>query len=109
MVNGKESSKFTDELLFAKIFQTFRMAIQPTKFIITFSALAIISLTGWLMDFTKTVSVARNSDGETTLTELQFYMTDPAQVNSFIENYKQTTQGDGVFSTLWHFGSKPIP
>ena len=106
MVNGKESSKFTDELLFAKIFQTFRMAIQPTKFIITFSALAIISLTGWLMDFTKTVTVARNSNGETTLTELQFYMTDPAQVNSFIENYKQTTQGDGVFSTLWHFGSE---
>jgi len=105
MVSGKESSKFTDELLFTKIFQAFRMAIQPTKFIITFSALAIISLAGRLMDFTKTVTVARNSDGETVLTELQFYMTDPAKVNTFIENYKQST-GDGVFFTLWHFGSE---
>jgi len=106
MVSGKETSKFTDELLFPKIFQTFRMAIQPTKFIITFSALAIISLSGWLMDFSKTVCVAHNSAGETLSTELQIYMMDPTQVNFFIENYKGQQQGEGVFSTLWHFGSQ---
>ncbi len=106
MVSGKEPSKFIDELLFPKIFQTFRMAIQPTKFIITFSALVIISLAGWLMDLSKTVCVARNSNGETILTELQFYMTDSKQVKSFIEDYKGQHQGEGVFFTLWHFGSE---
>lgn len=105
MVSGKETSIFTDKLLFTKIFQTFRMAIQPTKFIITFSALAIISLSGWLMDFSKTVCVARNNDGETISTELQIYMMNPAQVDFFTENYKEQ-QGEGVFSTLWHFGSQ---
>ena len=67
MVDGKESSKFADELLFTKIFQSFRMAIQPTKFIITFSALAMISLAGWLMDLSKTGIVARNDKGITEL------------------------------------------
>ncbi len=106
MVSGKETSKFTDELLFPKIFQAFRMAIQPTKFIITFSALAIISLSGWLMDFSKTVCIAENSAGETVTTELQIYMMNPEQVDTFIENYKETSRGEGVFFTLWHFGSQ---
>jgi hypothetical protein len=105
MVSGKETPIFTDKLLFTKIFQTFRMAIQPTKFIITFSALAVVSLSGWLMDFSKTVCVARNNDGETISTELQIYMMNPAQVDFFTENYKEQ-QGEGVFSTLWHFGSQ---
>jgi hypothetical protein len=106
MVIGKDTSKFTEELLFPKIFQTFRMAIQPTKFIITFSALAIISLAGWLMDFSKTVCVEHNSAGETVTTELQIYMTNPTQVDTFIESYKETSKGQGVFFTLWHFGSQ---
>jgi hypothetical protein len=105
MVNGNEYSKFTDELLFPKIFQAFRMSIQPTKFIITFTALAVISLAGWLMDFSKTVSVARDGNGEIILTELQSYMINPSQVKTFIENYEQGP-GNGVFFTLWHFGSE---
>jgi hypothetical protein len=106
MVGGKESSKFIDELLFTKIFQSFRMAIQPTKFIITFCALAIISLAGWLMDLTKTVTVEHDANGETIQTELQLYMTDPAKVNSFIETTKSAGPGQGVFYTLWHFGTE---
>ncbi|MBN2181546.1 MAG: hypothetical protein JW715_06505 [Sedimentisphaerales bacterium] len=101
MVSGRESSKFTDELLFPKIFLAFRMAVQPTKFIIIFSALVLISLSGWLMDFTRTVTVDRSNS----VTELQSYMINPAQVESFIENYKEES-GDGVFFTLWHFGSE---
>ena len=101
MVSGNEYSKFTDKLLFPKIFQAFRMSIQPTKFIIIFTALAIISLAGWLMDFSKTVTVAGNGE-----TELDRYMTDPTQVGTFIENYKNQGQGEGVFFTLWHFGSE---
>jgi hypothetical protein len=105
MVSGNEYSKFTDKLLFPKIFQAFRMSIQPTKFIIIFSALAIISLAGWLMDFGKTVTVDRYDNGQTMQTELDRYMKDPTQVETFIENYKTQGQGDGVFFTLWHFGS----
>jgi len=105
MVSGNEYSKLTDEPLFPKIFQTFRMSIQPTKFIISFAALAVISLAGWLMDYSKTVRIARNSNGETMLTELQSYMINPTQIKSFIEDYNQGP-GDGVFFTLWHFGSE---
>ncbi len=51
MVNEKESPQLISNLLFPKIFQTFRMAIQPSKLIIAFSAVAVICLAGWIMDF----------------------------------------------------------
>jgi hypothetical protein len=103
MVNGKESSQLLDALLFTKIFQSFRMAIQPTKLIITFLAIAIICLVGWIMDFSKTVVATPGTQKR--LTELNIYVTNPKQVESYIEGLKQENQGVGVFSTLWHFGS----
>jgi len=51
MVNEKEPPQLISNLLFPKIFQTFRMAIQPSKLIIAFSAVAVICLAGWIMDF----------------------------------------------------------
>jgi len=98
MVSEKESSQLFDSLLFPKIFQTFRMAIQPTKLIIAFMAVATICLAGWIMDLSRTVE-----QGE--VIELQKYMTDPDQVKSYIDNLGQTGGRTGVFSTLWHFGS----
>ncbi len=73
MVDEKESSPATarsaetstifDNLLFPKIFQTFRIAIQPSKLIIAFLAVAMICLAGWIMDL---VAVAASgSQGET--------------------------------------------
>ncbi len=103
MVNGKESSQLFDDLLFPKIFQSFRMAIQPTKLIIAFIALAIICLAGWIMDFSKTVVATPGI--QTRITELNIYMTNPEQMESYIEGLKQKGQGVGVFSTLWHFES----
>ena len=103
MVSEKESFQLFDNLLFPKIFQTFRMAIQPTKLIIVFSALAVICLAGWIMDFSKTVVTAPAAQGKTT--ELQIYLTEPKQVQSFIETYKEKTEGVGVFSTLWRFAA----
>src|SRR4030042_2129815 len=50
MVTEKESSNFLKNLLFLKVFQTFRMAIQPSKLIIAFLAMAVIYVTGWIMD-----------------------------------------------------------
>jgi len=103
MVSEKESSKVFDDLLFPKIFKTFRMAIQPTKLIIAFLALAIICLAGWIMDFSETVIATEGTQGK--ITELDIYMTNPAQVDSYIEGFKGKSQGTGVFSTLWRFSA----
>ena len=101
MVSKKESSKVFDELLFPKIFQTFRMAIQPTKLIIAFLALAIICLAGWIMDFSKTV-VGKGDR----VTELDIYITNPGELQQFIkENKEFMDERRGVFSTLWRFAA----
>jgi len=50
MVNEKESSNLLNSLLFPKVFQTFRMAIQPSKLMIAFLAVTVIYLAGCLMD-----------------------------------------------------------
>ena len=104
MVSGKESSQLFDDLIFPKLFQTFRMSIQPTKLIITIVALAVICLAGWIMDFSKTVVATKGPTS--TLTELDIYMTDSSKLTSYIEGFKGKGQGVGVFSTLWHFAAK---
>ena len=108
MVSGKESAQLLDDLVFPKIFQTFRMSIQPTKLIITSVALAIICLAGWIMDFSKTVAVVRDEQGRIDNTELQVYMTgaDREEVESGIEKIRENDQRSGVFSTMWHFSAK---
>jgi hypothetical protein len=102
MDTEKESSQLIERLLFPNIFQTFRMAIQPSKLIIAFLALAVICLAGWLMDFSKTVI----TDGRGETTELQVYMEsvqEPDMLTKFREKYKKTGGRRGVFSTLWQF------
>jgi len=79
------------------------MAIQPSKLIIAFLALAIICLAGWIMDLSKTVVATPNTQGQET--ELQIYMTNPNRLKPYIENYKEKGEYKGVFSTLWHFTS----
>lgn len=99
MVSENNSSTIFEGLLFPKIFRTFRMAIQPTKLIIIFSALIIIGLAGWIMDLSKTV-VCRG-DGTT---ELDIYITNTGGLQQFIEKNKEfMDRRRGVFSTLWHF------
>lgn len=104
MGNEKESPRFLDNLLFPKIFQTFRMAIQLSKLAIAFAALVIICLAGWIMDFSKTVVTVPKTGGE--ITELQVYIINPGKLKSFIEIYKENGEHRGVFSTLWRFGSE---
>ncbi len=102
MVDGKDTSYIFDHLLFVRIFQTFRMAIQPTKLIIILIAMGVICLAGWLMDLNKTV-VARG-DG---LSELQVYMLNPQGLQQFIETNEQfKDERQGVFTTLWHVGAE---
>ena len=103
MDNERQYSEILEGLLFPKIFRAFRMAIQPSKLIIGFSAIAVVCLAGWIMDFGRTVVTTAGPQGE--ITELQVYMADPDQLESYIENYKEIGQGKGVFSTLWHFAA----
>jgi len=80
------------------------MAIQPSKLIIAFLAVAIICLAGWIMDFSKTVVSTKGPTS--TLTELDIYMTDSKQLTPYIEGFNGKGQGVGVFSTMWHFAAK---
>ncbi len=105
MVSENISAKILEGLLFPKIFRTFRMAIQPTKLIIIFSALIIICLAGWIMDRSETVVVIRNTKGEIIETELQTYMNNPSQMKAYMETYRGKSRGAGVFFTLWHFAA----
>ena len=99
----EKSYKIFNNLLFPKIFRTFRTAIQPTKLIIALMAVAVICLVGWIMDFSKTVAVTPGTQGE--ITELQIYMAHPDQVQSYIEVHKGNIEHKGVFSTLWDFST----
>ena len=101
MGGEKETPEIFGDSLLPKIFQTFRMAIQPGKLIIALSALAVITLAGWIMDFSRTVVATPGTQGE--VTELQIYMTNPDHVQSYIEAQKQTSDSAGVFSTLLGF------
>jgi len=113
MVSSKESTQLFGDLLFPKIFQTFRMSIQPTKLIITSVALAVICLAGWIMDFSKSVVATKGTkivvttrDTQDKFTELDIYITDSSQLSSYIAGFKEKSQGVGVFSTMWHFSGK---
>ena len=103
MISESNSSIVFEGLLFPKIFRTFRMAIQPTKLIIIFSALIIICLAGWIMDRSETVACKRNAKGKIIETELQIYMDNQSQIKEYIETNRVESRGTGVFSTLWHF------
>jgi hypothetical protein len=107
MVASKESSQLFDDFIFPKIFQTFRMSIQPTKLIITSVALAVICFAGWIMDFSRTAAFGYDSDGEVT-TELDIYTSDidHNEIVSAIEKLRQDGQRTGIFSTMWHFAAK---
>jgi len=105
MVSGTDSTGLFDGLLFPKIFKTFRMAIQPTKLIIAFLAVAVICLAGRIMDFSGTVV----ADEDGVVTELSRYVNNAenrdAAVEAHINKFKDSGTRVGVFSTLWHFGS----
>ncbi|MFQ6035149.1 MAG: hypothetical protein ACE5NM_04780 [Sedimentisphaerales bacterium] len=103
MANEKESAQWFDSLLFPKVFQTFRIAIQPSKLIIAFLAVAVICVAGWLMDFNKTVVTTPDTQGQET--ELHIYVTTPDQLESYVKDAKEDGERIGVFSTLWRFAA----
>lgn len=104
MGNDKESSQLLESFLFPRIFQTFRIAIQPSKLTIALLALAILCLAGWIMDLGKTVVATRGIEGQET--ELHVYMADPDQLESYIEGAVDNSNNTGVFYTLWCFAAE---
>ncbi|MBN2590569.1 MAG: hypothetical protein JXA96_11965 [Sedimentisphaerales bacterium] len=103
MAGGNLVSIVFDELLFLKIFGAFRMAIQPTKLIITSSALAMICLTGWAMDFSQSVAVTRDRNNKIVLSELQVYIDNFTHkgVRAEIDIFREHSDRSGVFKILW--------
>lgn len=58
MTNEKETTQWYENFLFPKVFQTFRIAIQPSKLVIAFLAVAVICVAGQIMDLIYTASSA---------------------------------------------------
>jgi hypothetical protein len=101
MREDKEPMLPLGSFLFPRIFQAFRIAIQPTKLLLAFLALAAICLTGRLMDLNRTVVVAPSG-----MTELDEYVSATPEVGEHIRLFGNTGERTGVFTTLWHFGAR---
>ena len=66
MGNEKKPARMFENILFVKIFRTFRIAIHPGKLMIAFSAVVIIYLAGLVMDINKTVIATPDIDNQQT-------------------------------------------
>jgi len=103
MVDEKERILPLDSFLFPRICQAFRMSIQPSKLILAFGALAVICLTGWLMDsISRTVVV---TDGAT---ELDVYRIGDSMHLDYVRPPATVTTRTGVFATLWNFNTRHL-
>lgn len=92
-----------DSFLFPRIFQAFRMSIQPSKLILAFAALAVICLTGWLMDSINPTVVTSGG-----MTELDAYRIGvPRQDDRVLPPAAMETR-TGVFRTLWNFDTRHL-
>lgn len=106
MASEKKPQLLSDNFMFPKLFQAFRMAVQPGKLIVALMGLTVICLAGYVMDFSGTVVVS--SAGQKTISELDVYMDSPSPGQAVSEfRQKHLTKGSrtGVFATLWDFGS----
>ncbi len=106
MLGEKESSDPFESLLnalaFPRIFQAYRMAVQPSKLVIALMAIAIISVTAWIMDFTTSVAVTRDDCGRIVSSELEVYISSQSGVSEYAE---AADEDAGFFRVLWHCGS----
>jgi len=103
MVDAKERTLPLDSFLFPGIFQAFRMSIQPSKLVLAFAALAVICLTGWLMDTINPTVVTSGG-----VTELDTYRIGvPRQDDRILPPAAKGTR-TGVFRTLWNFDTRHL-
>lgn len=136
MVHTKEPVLPLGNFLFPRIFQAFQIAIRPSNLAIAFVALALVCLTGWIMDWSRTVVVdpafagaaphdtapeaaapaASGPAPETRrargVTELDLYLLQDATLTkNFIESRRgfiasKEAARTGVFTALWRCGDK---
>lgn len=104
MADEQQYRQVYKNLLFPEIFKTFSIAIQPAKIIVAFLAVTLICLAGWIMDFSATVVTTPDTGGK--VTELQVYLTNPDQLQSYIDRYAGETEPAGVFATIWNFAGE---
>ncbi|MBC8481802.1 MAG: hypothetical protein H8D47_03970, partial [Planctomycetes bacterium] len=109
MNENTNKSQFPQGLPFTQIFKTFRLSIQPSKLFLSLFAIALICLTGWLMDLSKTVIVTnqnnnyKNQTKQQNITELDIYLSNPQNFESKISGIKENSNSQGLFKTLWRF------
>lgn len=119
MVHEKPAPPF-GSFLFPRIFQAFRMAMQPSKLAVAFAAVTILCLTGWIMDLSPTVitvasysaPVAQKASTGPALhtienaTELDLYvMYGASSFRNFVESREGLGHRTGVFNTFRRFGT----
>jgi len=105
MGNDSETPHIFKDVLCLKIFQSFRMAIQPSKLCIAFMAVAAMCLAGWIMDFGNSVVAVKNPQGQITETELKNFLADPQHFETYFKRVGENADHTGVFSTLWRFST----
>lgn len=107
MVGNNQPLQLFDELMFPKIFQAFRMAVQPGKLAIALLGVAVIFLLGYTMDSSNSVIVGIEADyGITELDVYMGYAGSDKTVPEFRLKYEEKGLRAGVFSILWRFGSE---
>ncbi|PKL49414.1 MAG: hypothetical protein CVV39_02830 [Planctomycetes bacterium HGW-Planctomycetes-1] len=114
MTEQKDLSQCCGNLLFPHVFKLFRIAIQPGRILTAFSALVIIFIAGWLMDFSKTVITSGKltqrqlrtstlTGSVTWPTELHCFVNNPERMDNFIKIYKDKGEKQGVFKVWSNF------
>ncbi len=101
MANENQCPELFENLLFTKVFRTFRIAIQPTKLLIALLALAVVCLAGRLMDFGEQVVVTEQGN----VSELSVYLEKTSDLPGYIRTHESQGRRRGVFSVLWQFTS----
>ena len=100
MVEQKDINQCFGNFLFPNIFKLFRIAIQPGRLLTAFLALCLIFVTGWIMDFSKTVIVSgKVSARELRSSVLTGSVTWPTELHCFVNNINSPDRTDGFIKT----------
>lgn len=115
MKDEQELWQMWDNLAFTRLFQGFRLTIGPTKMTIAFLAVAVIALSGWVMDAcVKTVVTGANVETSINgtavegpvVTELHAYLYGfPKMPLEYFDKTSGEAELKGVCSVLWNFNT----
>jgi hypothetical protein len=116
MADEKQFTQLFDNMLFIRIFKTFRLAIQPGKLIIAFLAIAAVCIVGLLLDLSKPVVTAPGVTvadiGSAPMagrmisgfpTEMHYFVATQENAKAFNERYDSKENRIGVFDALSRF------